>query len=138
MTNETPTPAERSVITPDEIGQWKRTIEWHPLPELGEHKGVYIRELIAAEYDAYMASIAVPDGTTDDKTKQPNMKVDQETVRLRFLARTMCIEDGTPLYKFNEFRKVGKWKPAIVTELHEHAARLNGLDAEADEELAKN
>ena len=91
---------------------------------------VRIRTMTARERDDYEASIYDMDGKT--------VKVKREDFRAKLLARCLIDEDGKRLFTTKDIPQLSGKSAKPVQALFEVAQELNGLSADAQDELEKN
>jgi len=88
------------------------------VPELGGR--VFVREMTAAERDAYDATLFDADG-----------KPVRENWRARMVAMTACDEQGQLLFSPQHAELLGRKSAAVIARIYREAARLNRLTEEA-------
>jgi len=72
---------------------------------------VYAREMTAEELDSYELSIVTVDA-------QGTLKQNLNNHKEKLLVRVLCDETGKRLFKDEEYKILGKKKPALINELY--------------------
>jgi len=76
---------------------------------------VFVREMTAEELDSYELSIVTVDA-------QGNIKQNLNNHKEKFLVRVLCDETGKRLFRDEEYKILGKKKPALINELYRKAS----------------
>lgn len=92
---------------------------------------VYVREMTAAERDAFEAEIL-------DRKSDGEVEVDLQNIRARLLVRVLCDEDGDRLFDDADIEPLSRKSGAVMGRLFQVAQKLNGLTAQDIEEIAGN
>lgn len=108
----------------------KRRMEEVDVPEWGG--SVFVKELSAAERDAFEASMVKLD--RKGKVQGHNLA----NVRARLAVFALCDEDGKRLFGDDEAGILGEMSAAALQRVFEVAQRLSGISNEDMEELEKN
>ena len=95
------------------------------VPEWGGR--VFVRTMTGAERDAWEAQVFKGDG-----------EVDRKNFRARLLVRTIVGETGDRIFADNQADALGRKSFAVLDRLFRVAQRLNGIGADAEDELEKN
>lgn len=103
------------------------------VPEWGPGAAVYVRTLSAIEKEKYIASIRQEVG----RGRKKDVKVLLEQSSAKLLIRTVCDESGAPIFTEHDIEWLGQQDTRAIDRIQKVAARLNGLDDDAEEE-AKN
>jgi hypothetical protein len=91
---------------------------------------VRVRTLTAGERDEYEASIYETDGT--------NVTVKREDFRAKMLALCIVDDKGNRMFGTKDISKLSGKSAKPIQQLFEVAQELNGLSADAQEEIEKN
>jgi hypothetical protein len=131
---EAPT-VERELTGSDILNVSDVSVERVDVPEWGGH--TYVRTLEAEQKEKYIESIRKITG----KGKKQSVEVVLEKSSAKLAALTMCKKDGTLLYpngSTDVIDRLAKKNAKALSRVVEVAARLNGLNDEAEEEAGKD
>jgi hypothetical protein len=106
-------------------------------PELAGALGgerLYLRELTAAQRDAYEAHRL----RQRSDGRRSVVELHLRGTRGLMLALTLCDQSGKLLFREQDADELGGLPAAAADRLFEKALAMNGMDRQADEELAKN
>jgi hypothetical protein len=105
------------------------------LEDLLAGQPLYVRELTAAERDEFEAGRVrtryLPGG-------QMRQELALANVRARLLVLVLCDEQGRRVFREEDAVELGGLPAIVLDRWYEQAARLSGMSATTDEELAKN
>lgn len=109
----------------DIFSQIRRQTERVEVPEWQTE--VWVREMTAAERDAYEQAQIGPDG-------KPNM----DNARAKLLVRCLADQAGELIFSAADAEKLGEAQGTVLTRLFLVASRLNGLSESEIKDAAKN
>jgi len=92
----------------------------------------FFKKINALDQDSYIADITVVDFDAD---KNPVIKPKFDCMKLKYLVRVMCDENGKRIFKNEEYTKLGELDQAVVDELYAKALSVNEV---SDDVLSKN
>lgn len=110
-----------SILSADDLKREMVTV-----PEWGGD--VYVSEMTAAEQDRFSAELL----RADKEGGHP------DNFRARYLAATLCDEQGNRLFSDTDVVELGRKSFAVIDRLFGIAQRTNGVTKEAAEEIEKN
>lgn len=121
----------------------RKDFEKLPEPEVHEvqveslGQSVYMKEMSAKDQDTYEWSIIK---FVDDPQNPGRQRAerDMDSMRAKYLVRMLCDKNGKRLFNDDEFEVIGRKKPKIIRELHQHALRINEGVQEEEDESGKN
>ncbi len=108
----------------------KREIRYVDLTEFGLDGGVYVRSLLGAEANEYIAVMVSID-------EDGNRSFDQSNMWSELVIRAICDADGKPYYKPGDEEVVGAMPPGALRAIHDEAAEISGIN-QRKEQVAEN
>lgn len=105
-----------------------RRLEPVEVPEWGGT--VYLREMSGAEREGYLEALRKRTGPEGTLTRFRNLQAE-------LLVQVLVDERGAPLFDADEVDALGGKSGAVLQRLFAHAAEMNGLNAEAEDEAGE-